>query len=76
MPLWFVFIFKFRDMTLSTQYQVDGRYTRLFGTSAAAPVVGAILTMVNDARITVGKKPIGFINPAVRFATPIHYFLT
>ncbi|KAH9474907.1 Aorsin [Psilocybe cubensis] len=44
---------------------VDGRYTRLFGTSAAAPVVGAILTMINDARITVGKKPIGFINPAI-----------
>ncbi|PPQ68887.1 hypothetical protein CVT25_009010 [Psilocybe cyanescens] len=45
--------------------KVDGRFTRLFGTSAAAPVLGAILTMVNDARITIGKKPIGFINPAI-----------
>ncbi|KAF8835707.1 subtilisin-like protein, partial [Paxillus ammoniavirescens] len=42
---------------------IDGNFSLVFGTSAAAPVVGAILTMVNDARITANKGPIGFINP-------------
>ncbi|KAF9222476.1 subtilisin-like protein [Gyrodon lividus] len=44
---------------------IDGNFSLVFGTSAAAPVVGAILTMVNDARITVNKNPIGFINPLI-----------
>ncbi|KAF9474366.1 subtilisin-like protein [Pholiota conissans] len=44
---------------------VDGSFSRLFGTSASAPVVGAILTMVNDARLAIGKKPVGFINPTI-----------
>jgi len=44
---------------------VDGNYTLVYGTSASAPVVGAILTMVNDARIALNKSPIGFINPTI-----------
>ncbi|CAA7270109.1 unnamed protein product [Cyclocybe aegerita] len=44
---------------------VDGKFSRVFGTSASAPVVGSILTMVNDARLAIGKKPIGFINPTI-----------
>ena len=46
-------------------YQVEGDFVQVFGTSAAAPVVASILTMINDARLTVGKTPIGFINPTV-----------
>lgn len=49
-----------------THHQVNGKFARVFGTSASAPVVGSILTMVNDARLAIGKKPIGFINPSVR----------
>ncbi|CAL1709472.1 unnamed protein product [Somion occarium] len=37
----------------------------VFGTSASSPVVGAILTAVNDARLAIGKTPIGFINPTI-----------
>ncbi|KAJ7637005.1 subtilisin-like protein [Roridomyces roridus] len=44
---------------------VNGQFGLVFGTSASAPVVGAILTMVNDARLAIGKRPIGFINPAI-----------
>ncbi|KAJ8585970.1 subtilisin-like protein [Rhizopogon salebrosus TDB-379] len=44
---------------------VDGEFSLIYGTSASTPVVGAILTMVNDARIAVGKPPIGFINPTI-----------
>ena len=44
---------------------IDGNFSLVYGTSASSPVVGALLTMVNDARITVGKSPIGFINPTI-----------
>ena len=32
------------------------------GTSAAAPTVGGMLSLVNDARLNAGKKPLGFLN--------------
>lgn len=44
---------------------VDGSFSLVYGTSASSPVVGAILTMVNDARIARGKSPLGFINPTI-----------
>jgi tripeptidyl-peptidase-1 len=44
---------------------IDGIFQLVYGTSAASPVVGAILTMVNDARIAQGKPTIGFINPTI-----------
>ncbi|KAJ7261226.1 subtilisin-like protein [Mycena rebaudengoi] len=43
----------------------SGAFECAFGTSASTPVVGAMLTMINDARLALGKKPIGFINPAI-----------
>jgi tripeptidyl-peptidase I len=46
--------------------QILGNFTPVFGTSASTPVVGAILTLVNDARLVAGKGPIGFVNPTVR----------
>ncbi|KAF8259949.1 subtilisin-like protein [Lactarius quietus] len=33
------------------------------GTSCAAPVVGAIISLLNDHRISQGKPPLGFLNP-------------
>ena len=45
--------------------QVNGKFLLVYGTSASSPVVGAILTLVNDARLAVNKSPIGFINPTV-----------
>lgn len=44
---------------------VQGQFELVFGTSASSPVVGAILTLVNDARLFLNKKPIGFINPTI-----------
>jgi tripeptidyl-peptidase-1 len=29
------------------------------GTSGATPVMGAIITLINDARIAIGKGPVG-----------------
>jgi tripeptidyl-peptidase-1 len=47
---------------------VDGIFGRVDGTSASAPVVASIITLINDARITAGKKSVGFINPIVCFS--------
>ncbi|EGG07175.1 putative aorsin endoprotease precursor [Melampsora larici-populina 98AG31] len=44
---------------------VVGRFGLVYGTSASAPVVASILTMINDARMARGKKTIGFINPTL-----------
>ncbi|KAJ7512566.1 peptidase S8/S53 domain-containing protein [Mycena galericulata] len=43
----------------------EGIFFPVTGTSASSPVLGAILTMINDARLAVGKSPIGFINPTI-----------
>ncbi|TCD67356.1 hypothetical protein EIP91_000223 [Steccherinum ochraceum] len=44
---------------------VDGDFSLVFGTSASTPVTGAILTAINDARLALGKRAIGFINPTI-----------
>ncbi|KAJ6552290.1 peptidase S8/S53 domain-containing protein [Mycena vulgaris] len=44
---------------------IQSQNYRVFGTSASSPVVDAILTLINDARIAAGKAPIGYINPTI-----------
>jgi len=44
---------------------IDGELALVFGTSCSSPVVGSLITLVNDARIARGKGPVGFINPAI-----------
>ena len=46
---------------------IDGNFTLAYGTSASAPVVASMITLINDARITAGKNSVGFINPIVCF---------
>ncbi|KAI9442325.1 subtilisin-like protein [Lactarius indigo] len=48
---------------------IDGQFELVFGTSASSPVVGSMITMINDARIAKGKGPVGFINPAIYSST-------
>ncbi|CAD6587950.1 MAG: hypothetical protein CYPHOPRED_004177 [Cyphobasidiales sp. Tagirdzhanova-0007] len=43
----------------------DGSYDPQDGTSAAAPLVAAILTRINGARLSIGKSTIGFVNPVL-----------
>ena len=45
--------------------QANGEFILAWGTSCSTPVAGAIFTMINDARLALGKSPIGFINPTV-----------
>lgn len=39
------------------------------GTSMSTPIIAAIFTRINDERLAVGKKPIGFVNPTL-YANP------
>ena len=42
-----------------------GALRKFGGTSASSPIFAAIVTRINDARLLMGKKSIGFINPAL-----------
>ncbi|KAI0305653.1 subtilisin-like protein [Multifurca ochricompacta] len=44
---------------------LEGGFSLVFGTSASAPVVGSIITLINDARLAIGKRPLGFINHVI-----------
>ncbi|KUJ13731.1 subtilisin-like protein [Mollisia scopiformis] len=48
---------------------IDGYWQELYGTSASAPTVGSIITLINEQRALAGKKSVGFINP-VLYANP------
>lgn len=41
----------------------NGTVATLDGTSASAPTVAGIIALVNDALMTAGKSPLGFLNP-------------
>ncbi|KAF2669928.1 subtilisin-like protein [Microthyrium microscopicum] len=40
-----------------------GKFEVSGGTSAAAPIVASMITLVNEKRLAAGKKPVGFVNP-------------
>lgn len=35
------------------------------GTSASTPLIGGVVTLINEARIASGKGPVGFLNPTI-----------
>lgn len=47
-----------------------GAATLIGGTSAAAPTFASILNRINEERIAVGKKTIGFVNPTLVSGPP------
>jgi tripeptidyl-peptidase I len=54
---------------VNTLYVHGGVYTLTGGTSASAPTVGGIVTLINEQHIKAGKSTVGFINP-VLYANP------
>ncbi|KAM3438352.1 hypothetical protein NHJ13734_004225 [Beauveria thailandica] len=44
-------------------YQQKILYTG--GTSMSAPIIGAMVNLINEERIKIGKGPVGFINPTI-----------
>ncbi|KAJ7498508.1 tripeptidyl peptidase A [Mycena latifolia] len=43
------------------------------GTSASAPVVAGLITLLNDARLAAGRRPLGFLNPLL-YKRGVHAF--
>ncbi len=57
---------------LATNFQVvssGGVVVSESGTSASTPVFAALIALINDARLAAGKRPLGFLNPAL-YALP------
>ncbi|MCJ1312860.1 hypothetical protein MMC25_006536 [Agyrium rufum] len=44
---------------------IDGSFSLVFGTSASSPTFGSVVTLINEARIDIGKSSVGFINPTI-----------
>jgi len=45
------------------QVFIGGVLQSIGGTSASAPTFAAVISLLNDHLITIGKKPLGFLNP-------------
>jgi len=43
----------------------NGSWWLVGGTSLSAPVFASVLTLINEARLESGKKPMGFIHPVI-----------
>ncbi|KAI2627126.1 peptidase S8/S53 domain-containing protein [Xylaria nigripes] len=43
----------------------NGTTLGIGGTSASAPIFASIVTLLNEARMEIGKGPIGFLNPTL-----------
>ncbi|PCH35493.1 subtilisin-like protein [Wolfiporia cocos MD-104 SS10] len=48
---------------------IQGEYYLVYGTSCSSPVSATIFSAINDARLAVGKGPIGFVNPTIYTST-------
>lgn len=59
---------------LGNEYEVTmrGRTTLVWGTSASAPVIAAMVSLLNDQRLARGLPPMGFINPFLYAAQSSH----
>ena len=42
---------------------LDGALVPIDGTSASTPLVASFLTLINDKLLTMGRPPLGFVNP-------------
>jgi len=42
---------------------IAGQFYQVSGTSATTPTSAAMFTLINDARLSEGKSPLGFVNP-------------
>lgn len=56
----------------SYRTRINGGVTAVSGTSASTPVVGAMVTLWNDARLNAGKSPLGFINPLLYYMADVN----
>ncbi|OAA58273.1 family S53 protease-like protein [Cordyceps fumosorosea ARSEF 2679] len=54
------------DISLIGEYYdivLNGGTERVYGTSASSPAWAALVSLINDYRISIGKSTLGFLNP-------------
>ncbi|KAG6021206.1 hypothetical protein E4U41_002556, partial [Claviceps citrina] len=44
---------------------VQGSLRQVYGTSGSTPVVASMVARINDARLKLGKRSVGFVNPVL-----------
>lgn len=54
-------------MARSYLVYVAGTLHAATGTSASAPLFASMITMINEARLSAGKGPVGFVNPVLYY---------
>ncbi|TBU30571.1 subtilisin-like protein [Dichomitus squalens] len=47
------------------QVVIGGRVESVAGTSASSPTFAAVISLLNDFRLSQGKSPLGFLNPLI-----------
>jgi len=47
------------------EVMIQGRIVLIYGTSCAAPVFAAMITLVNSRLLEMGKNSVGFLNPTL-----------
>lgn len=60
-------------LSLMSLTLIDLGFNLVFGTSASAPTLGSIITLINDARIAAGKGPVGLYDHPVDDNTLLIY---
>ncbi|KAI0738977.1 hypothetical protein C8Q80DRAFT_221384 [Daedaleopsis nitida] len=45
------------------EYNLGGKFRTAWGTSTSAPAFASIIALLNDRLLSVGKSPLGFLNP-------------
>jgi subtilase family serine protease len=54
-----------KEAKLIQLFTVNGEPNFVGGTSASAPIVSSIITLINEQRLAAGKSTVGFINPTI-----------
>eukprot|EP01128_Nolandella_sp_AFSM9_P004486 TRINITY_DN2017_c0_g3_i1.p1 TRINITY_DN2017_c0_g3~~TRINITY_DN2017_c0_g3_i1.p1 ORF type:complete len:557 (-),score=158.23 TRINITY_DN2017_c0_g3_i1:103-1773(-) len=62
------------SFALKVEIVFNGQATLVGGTSCAAPAFAGVVALINDALIANGKKPVGFLNPAL-YSFPAEAFV-
>ena len=47
------------------QVLINGSVSSVGGTSASTPTFAGLISLINDARLLAGRKPMGFLNPFI-----------
>ena len=56
-------------MGMNVEIVLDGAVGTVDGTSCSSPIFASVIALMNDALLSAGKSPLGFLNPLM-YANP------